>query len=64
MLAVSTDVNLPLLIKSFELENYDNLLKKDYMKAVELKRKHQASKLRLPFLTWGIADSLGLNVAY
>jgi len=39
ILAVSTDMNLPLLIKSFELENYDNLLKQDYMKAVKLKRK-------------------------
>lgn len=44
MLAVSTDVNISLLIKSFDLELYDNLLKHDYMKAVKLKRKHISSE--------------------
>ena len=39
VLAVSTDINIQLFIKSFELELYDNLLKQDYMKAVSLKRK-------------------------
>ncbi len=39
VLAVSTDINVQLFIKSFELETYDNLLKQDYMKAVSVKRK-------------------------
>ena len=44
MLAISTDININLLIKNFELETYDNLLKPDYMEAVNLKRKKIASK--------------------
>lgn len=43
VLAVSTDINIQLFIKSFELEAYDNLLKQDYMKAVSLKRKELAA---------------------
>jgi len=42
VLAISTDINIQLFIKSFELETYDNLLKQDYMKAVSLKRKQLA----------------------
>jgi len=40
MLAVSTDVKVPLLVQSFYLDQYNNLLKPDFMKAVKLKRKH------------------------
>lgn len=43
VLAVSTDINIQLFIKSFELEPYDNLLKQDYMKAVSIKRKEIAA---------------------
>lgn len=43
VLAVSTDINIQLFIKSFELEAYDNLLKQDYMKAVSVKRKELAA---------------------
>ncbi|MCQ2817206.1 MAG: DUF4821 domain-containing protein, partial [archaeon] len=39
MLAVSTDVNVNFLVNNFELEGYDNLLKQDYMEAVNMKRK-------------------------
>jgi hypothetical protein len=39
MLAISTDINVNLLVNSFNLEKYDNLLKKDYMNAVRYKRK-------------------------
>ena len=39
MLAVSTDVKVPLLVQSFYLDQYNNLLKPDFMKAVKLKRK-------------------------
>jgi len=39
MLAISTDVNVNLLSTNFELEQYDNLSKQDYMRAVKLKRK-------------------------
>lgn len=39
MLAISTDVNIDLLVKSFELEKYDNLSKQDFMRAVNYKRK-------------------------
>ena len=43
MLALGTNIELQGLIKSFELENYDNLLKQDYMNAVKLKRKQITS---------------------
>lgn len=39
MLAISTDVNINLLCKSFELDKFDNLVKQDYMRAVRYKRK-------------------------
>ena len=38
MLAISTDININHLINNFELEPYDNLLKQEYMEAVNLKR--------------------------
>jgi hypothetical protein len=44
MLAMGTNIELRGLIRSFELENYDNLLKQDYMKAVKLKRKQITSE--------------------
>ena len=39
MLSISTDINVNFLIKNFELETYDNLLKPDYMEAVNYKRQ-------------------------
>jgi hypothetical protein len=39
MLAISTDVNVSLLCHNFELDQYDNLTKQDYMRAVKLKKK-------------------------
>ena len=39
MLSISTDINVNFLIKNFELEAYDNLLKPDYMEAVNYKRQ-------------------------
>ena len=39
MLSISTDINVNFLIKNFELETYDNLLKQDYMEAVNYKRQ-------------------------
>jgi hypothetical protein len=39
MLAISTDLNVNLLMNSFNLEKYDNLLIKDYMNGVRYKRK-------------------------
>ena len=39
MLSISTDINVNFLIKNFELETYDNLLKPDFMEAVNYKRQ-------------------------
>ena len=39
MLSISTDINVNFLIKNFELETYDNLLKPEYMEAVNYKRQ-------------------------
>ena len=39
MLSISTDINVNFLIKNFELETYDNLLKPSYMEAVNYKRQ-------------------------
>ena len=39
MMGLSKDIDLELLAKSFELEDYSNLMKQDYMKAVLYKRK-------------------------
>ena len=44
MLAISTDINVNLLIKNFSLELYDNLLKQEYMEAVNLIRQKIAAK--------------------
>ena len=44
MLSISTDINVNFLIKNFELETYDNLLKQDYMEAVNYKRQLIAEK--------------------
>ncbi len=38
LLAISTDINVNFLVQNFKLEEYDNLLKQDYMAAVNLKR--------------------------
>lgn len=45
MLAISTDVNVSLLCKNFELEQYDNLCKQDYMRAVKLRRKQISEQI-------------------
>ncbi len=39
MLSISTDINVNFLMKNFELETYDNLLKPDFMEAVNYKRQ-------------------------
>ena len=39
MLSIRTDINVNFLIKNFELETYDNLLKQDYMEALNYKRQ-------------------------
>lgn len=46
MLSISTDINVNFLIKNFELETYDNLLKPDYMEAVNYKRQLIAEEKR------------------
>ena len=51
MLSISTDINVNFLIKNFELETYDNLLKPDYMEAVNYKRQliAQEKKKKIEF---------------
>lgn len=45
MLAISTDVNVKTLCMNYELEEYDNLCKNDFMRAVKFKRNEINNKL-------------------
>ena len=44
MLSLGTNLDVNSLIKSFSLDDYDNLLKQDYMNAVKLKRRKISSQ--------------------